>query len=228
MWRQQHAPLYSRNALWSRMPGRFLAVLTLVSFGWGLVVIDHAQGSPGYSTYVGCDTSARAAPSHQCFVGDRPGAFFESSVGDVQYEVCVQYPTGRELCAPQQGATVSTLYVNSITTTIPGIHVVTWRVAGTEVGQWSFRLIKPVRPPTITRLAAERATRNVLHKFSTWRYRRVGFYDCFGGRLNRTEWVCRAGWVKGRRCFRGRVRVFGVVENNEQYVNSVVRSRRTC
>jgi hypothetical protein len=203
-------------------PGVVFAV-----FAFGLLSVPEAH-SANFQTYAACGRSAEAAPSHRCLLGDRPGGFFESTVGDVEYEVCVLYPTGRELCTLPEVAVSNTLYVNAITTNIPGQHLVTWRVGGYEVGRWTFRLVRPTRPPTITRSAAERATRSLMHKVASWRRRSLGYYDCFGGKINRTNWTCRVAWIKGRRCFRGRVRVTGAVKNNEKYVRSHISYRRVC
>jgi hypothetical protein len=92
-----------------------------------------------YATYVGCSSTADAVPSHVCQIGDEPGAFFES-MEEVEYETCVTFPSGNTLCAEEQFAEEQVLYVNEITTNIPGNHLVTWYVQGVEVGAWTFRM----------------------------------------------------------------------------------------
>jgi len=206
----------------------FLTAFAVLLFASGAASVPEAKSAGEYSTYVGCGGPANPEPSHVCQRGERPSAYFESVLGDTVYEVCVLYPTGRELCAPEQVAFANTLYENRITTSILGVHFVVWKVGGVAVGEWSFRLVKPVRAPTIRRPEAERATRSLLREISTWRYRALGFYDCFGGKVNRTEWSCRVAWIKGRRCFRGRVRVFGYVKNRKRFVGSHIRYKRVC
>ena len=61
-------------------------------------------------------------------------------LGDVIYTVCVKFPSGKNLCAQAQEAEQGTLYVNKITSTIPGRHVVSWYVKGQKVGSWAFRV----------------------------------------------------------------------------------------
>ena len=58
----------------------------------------------------------------------------------VIYTVCVKFPSGKNLCAQAQEAEQGTLYVNKITSTIPGRHVVTWFVKGKKVGSFAFRV----------------------------------------------------------------------------------------
>ena len=68
----------------------------------------------------------------------KKGAFFKSLNGDVVYTVCVKFPSGKNLCAQAQEAEQGTLYVNKITSTIPGKHVVSWFVKGKKVGSFAF------------------------------------------------------------------------------------------
>ncbi len=90
--------------------------------------------------YVACGLQASAKPSHFCPKGARKGAFFRSNKADVFYKVCVKFPNGHGLCAPVQKADQGTLYVNKITTNIPGRHKVTWFVKGKSVGTYFFRV----------------------------------------------------------------------------------------
>jgi hypothetical protein len=93
---------------------------------------------PAFSHYVACGLSSEAKPAHSCQAGWKKGAFFRSNKGDVFYTVCVKFPTKKQLCAPQQEAEQGRLYVNKITSNIPGEHRVTWFVKGKQVGVYSF------------------------------------------------------------------------------------------
>ena len=90
--------------------------------------------SAAYRHYVACGLSENAKPAHVCQKGRDKGAFFRSTTNDVFYTVCVKFPTKRRLCAPKQEAKAGTLYVNKITSNIPGQHKVTWFVEGKRVG----------------------------------------------------------------------------------------------
>jgi len=93
-----------------------------------------------YKHYVGCGISRNAEPSHKCPAGSKKGAFFKSNNADVLYTVCVRFPTGKNLCANAQEAEQGVPYVNKITSTIPGVHTVTWFVKGKKVGTFRFRV----------------------------------------------------------------------------------------
>jgi len=97
-------------------------------------------GSVAYKHYVACGVSRKAKPSHSCPKKAKKGAFFKSLKGDVVYTVCVKFPSGKNLCAQAQEAEQGTLYVNKITSTIPGKHVVSWFVKGKKVGSWAFEV----------------------------------------------------------------------------------------
>jgi hypothetical protein len=100
-------------------------------------------------TFVGCDDlAAEPIPSHVCQIGDFPGAFFESDE-DVEYEVCVEFPDGVELCSEEEFAEAGVLFVNSITTGLPGNHLVTWFVEGAEFSSWTFRMDALPPPPVV-------------------------------------------------------------------------------
>lgn len=101
---------------------------------------DAAKAAKAYRYYVACGTSQNAKPSHLCQRPRDKGAFFRSNKADVHYTVCVKFPTKRRLCAPKQEATTGTLYVNKITSNIPGKHKVTWFVKGKRVGIFTFRV----------------------------------------------------------------------------------------
>jgi len=96
-----------------------------------------AQGA-AFRHYVACGLSQKAKPSHLCQKPRKKGAFFRSNRADVFYTVCVKFPTKKNLCAPKQEAKKGTLYVNKITSNIPGKHRVTWFVEGKRVGVFSF------------------------------------------------------------------------------------------
>jgi hypothetical protein len=99
-----------------------------------------SAGAAAYSHYVACGLSQNAKPSHVCQKARKKGAFFRSNQADVFYTVCVKFPTRKNLCAPKQEAVRGTLYVNKITSNIPGKHRVTWFVAGKRVGSFVFRV----------------------------------------------------------------------------------------
>jgi hypothetical protein len=112
----------------------------LVVTGLLAVAVPASAGAAAYKHYVGCGISRNATPSHVCPKGSKKGAFFKSLQGDVVYSVCVKFPSGKNLCAKAQEATQGTLYVNKITSTIPGRHQVTWFVKGKKVGTYVFRV----------------------------------------------------------------------------------------
>ena len=100
-----------------------------------------------YETFVGCDDLAEnPVPSHECQIGDFPGAYFESDV-NAEVEVCVEFPTTEILCTEPELAEAGILYVLSIFSELEGNHLVSWHVEGTEVGSWAFRLNPPPPPP---------------------------------------------------------------------------------
>jgi hypothetical protein len=96
-----------------------------------------AQGA-AFKHYVACGLSKNAKPAHVCQKPRKKGAFFQSNRADVFYTVCVKFPTKKNLCAPKQEAVKGTLYVNKITSNIPGEHRVTWFVGGKRVGTFNF------------------------------------------------------------------------------------------
>jgi hypothetical protein len=91
-----------------------------------------------YRHYVACGLSENAKPAHACQKKRKKGAFFRSNRADVFYTVCVGFPNGDNRCAPKQEAVRGTLYVNKITSNIPGQHKVTWFVEGKRVGLFKF------------------------------------------------------------------------------------------
>jgi hypothetical protein len=117
---------------------------TLAAVGLGIALL--ASASPAsaqgaaYKHYVACGLSQNAKPAHLCQKARKKGAFFRSNNGDVFYTVCVKFPTKKNLCAPKQKAEQGTLYVNKITSNIPGKHRVSWFVEGKQVGSFVFRI----------------------------------------------------------------------------------------
>jgi hypothetical protein len=123
-----------------------LKALAAVVLATGLLAtaVPSPAGAAAFKHYVGCGLSRKAKPAHVCPRKAKKGAFFESAQKAVYYTVCVRFPSGKTLCAnhqPQKEAPEEgTLYVNKITSTIPGKHVVTWFVEGKKVGSWAFRV----------------------------------------------------------------------------------------
>lgn len=115
---------------------------TLLAVGLGMALLASAapataQGA-AFKHYVACGLSQKAKPSHLCQKPRKKGAFFRSNNAHVFYTVCVKFPSKKNLCAPKQEAKQGTLYVNKITTNIPGKHRVTWFVQGKRVGVFNF------------------------------------------------------------------------------------------
>jgi len=115
---------------------------TPIAIGLGVAILASAvpaaaQGA-AFRHYVACGLSQKAKPSHLCQKPRKKGAFFRSNRADVFYTVCVKFPTKKNLCAPKQEAKQGTLYVNKITSNIPGKHKVTWFVQGKRVGVFYF------------------------------------------------------------------------------------------
>jgi hypothetical protein len=116
----------------------FAAVL--LASGLLVSLVPATAGAAAYQHYVACGISQNAKPSHACPKGSKKGAFFKSTQANVSYSVCVKFPSGKNLCAQAQEAEQGTLYVNKITSTIPGKHVVSWFVQGKKVGSFPFRV----------------------------------------------------------------------------------------
>jgi hypothetical protein len=114
-----------------------LAVVMLAS-GFLATAVPASADAAAFKKYVACGVSKAAQPAHACPKKAKKGAFFKSLKGDVIYTVCVKFPSGKNLCAQAQEAEQGTLYVNKITSTIVGKHVVKWFVEGKKVGEWAF------------------------------------------------------------------------------------------
>lgn len=121
---------------------RGLKTLTAVLFGAALLACaaPASAGAAAFQHFVGCGTSQNAKPAHKCPKSSKKGAFFKSVRGEVFYSICVRFPSGRNICAPRQKAVQGTLYVNEITSNIPGKHKVTWFVEGKRVGLFFFQV----------------------------------------------------------------------------------------
>ncbi|HET7445577.1 MAG TPA: hypothetical protein VFJ57_13065 [Solirubrobacterales bacterium] len=122
------------------MKGLKALVALMVATGLLAAAVPATAGAAAYRHYVGCGISKNAKPAHVCPKGSKKGAFFKSTKADVAYTVCVKFPSGKNLCAQAQKADQGTLYVNKITSTIPGRHVVSWYVKGKKVGSFAFRV----------------------------------------------------------------------------------------
>jgi hypothetical protein len=124
------------------MKGLKLLAVTLLGVAVLASAAPASAKAAAFKHYVACGLSAKSKPSHVCPRGGSKGAFFRSNNADVTYKVCVKFPTGRRICEGGQQAAQGTLFVNKITTNIPGRHKVTWFVKGKRVGTWIFRVAK--------------------------------------------------------------------------------------
>jgi hypothetical protein len=119
---------------------------TLVAVLLGTALLASAApasaGASAYRHYVACGVSQNAKPAHKCSKKSKKGAFFKSLKRDVNYSVCVRFPTGKDICTKKpQKATQGTLYVNTISSNIPGKHRVTWFVEGKKIGVTAFTVL---------------------------------------------------------------------------------------
>src|SRR5262249_29113489 len=121
-----------------KRPKTLTAALAAASLLAPAPAVAGAAGGAAFSHYVACGGSQNAKPAHVCQKKRKKGAFFRSNKATVFYTVCVKSPSKKNLCAPRQEAVQGTLYVNKITTTIPGKHMVSWFVEGKKVGSFSF------------------------------------------------------------------------------------------
>ncbi|HEV7483841.1 MAG TPA: excalibur calcium-binding domain-containing protein [Solirubrobacterales bacterium] len=96
------------------------------------------EPEPTFQAYVACGLSSYAPRAASCPHRSRVGAFFRSSE-DVEYEVCIHFPGGREICAANQQAAAGTLYVNKVTSNIVGRHKVIWFVSGRRIVRYFWR-----------------------------------------------------------------------------------------
>lgn len=117
-----------------------IAVVVVLGVAMLAIAVPASAGAAAYKHYVACGLSQKGKPSHSCPKRSKKGAFFKSHKADVFYTVCVKFPTKKNLCAPRQEAVQGTLYVNKITSNIPGKHKVTWFVEGKRVGVFFFKV----------------------------------------------------------------------------------------
>lgn len=120
---------------------RGMKTLTAAAVGVVLLIgAAPASAAPAaYKHFVACGLSQNADPSHSCPKSSKKGAFFRSNKAEVFYTVCVKFPSkNKPLCAQSQKAEKGTLYVNKITSNIPGEHEVIWFVEGKRVGSFTF------------------------------------------------------------------------------------------
>jgi hypothetical protein len=122
------------------MKGLKTLTAVLASIALLACAVPASAGAAAYQHYVACGVSKNAKPAHKCPKKSKKGAFFKSLQADVSYSVCVRFPTGKNICAKAQEATQGTLYVNKITSNIPGKHRVTWFVGGKHVGSFVFNV----------------------------------------------------------------------------------------
>jgi hypothetical protein len=117
---------------------------TLIAMLLGIALLASAApssaGAAAFQHYAACGVSQNATAAHKCPKKSKKGAFFKSLKGDVNYSVCVKFPTQKNICAKAQPATQGTLYVNKITSNIPGKHRITWFVEGKRVGVFLFQV----------------------------------------------------------------------------------------
>jgi hypothetical protein len=122
------------------MKGSKTLIAVLAAIAAIACVAPASAGTVAYRHYVACGISENARPSHRCPKRGKKGAFFKSLKKDVSYSICVRFPTGRSICAKAQNAEAHVLYVNKITSNIPGKHRVTWFVGGKRVGSYYFTI----------------------------------------------------------------------------------------
>ena len=123
------------------MKGPKAILATLTAAGLLVGAAPASAGVPAYTHYVACGESQSAKPSHVCQKKRTKGAFFRSNKKTVFYTVCVKFPTKtKPLCAESQEAEKGVLYFNKITSTIPGMHKVTWFVEGKRIGTFTFNV----------------------------------------------------------------------------------------
>jgi ABC-type sugar transport system substrate-binding protein len=120
------------------MKGLKKLVATVAAGAALLALVPASASAAAYTHYVACGVSQNAKPAHLCQKARKKGAFFKSNSATVFYTVCVKFPTKKNLCAEKQEAVQGTLYVNKITSNIPGKHVVSWFVEGQKVGSFAF------------------------------------------------------------------------------------------
>lgn len=124
---------------------RLLAVSVSMLLAGVVLALPSSAVAAEYTTFVACSISVEAEPADSCQLGDTPGAFFEADE-DTVYDVCVEFPGGKYLCALEQEAEEGVLYVNKITSNEVGLHYVDWYVDEELIATWGFELLAPPPP----------------------------------------------------------------------------------
>lgn len=117
--------------------GSFAIVAPTVPGGSGKQPAEAGVGAARLTAYTACGLSRHSRESTVCSRRQKIGAFFESSKA-LTYKVCIKVPGGQSVCANNQQAAANTLYVNKITSSVPGRYKVTWTAEGR-------RLVRHVR-----------------------------------------------------------------------------------
>jgi hypothetical protein len=84
--------------------GRTLLATLSAVFGALLWAPSSSFGATTYVAYIGCGATGETPALDVCLIGEEPGAFFESTEEEVEYEVCVTYPEGETPCAEEPGS----------------------------------------------------------------------------------------------------------------------------
>jgi len=123
------------------MKGLTTLTTLLLAISLAASAVPASAEAAAYRHYVGCGLSQNAKPSHKCPKRSKKGAFFRSLRAEVLYKLCVRFPTRKVICTKKpEKAERGTLYVNKITSNIPGKHRVSWFVKGKRVGVFVFRV----------------------------------------------------------------------------------------
>ncbi len=82
--------------------------------------------------------------------------------------------------------------------------------------------------PTVhLRDAEEFGGRALRNDYVGWRKRDSGYLDCRGGKVDRTHWACKFGWIRGQDCAIGKLQVYGEdFENGKPFYGVHIKGRR--
>ena len=108
------------------------------------------------------------------------------------------------------------------------LHLMKTRLLLLAVGVVGFVAIMPsqsqaVYLPSVGPNLAESETRKLLRQNAFWRYRSIGDIDCRRGKIDRITWSCRITIIKGKRCQRGRSRVYSRYDAFEDAIYTSTR-----
>ena len=130
------------------MKGMKALVAVMVASSLLAAAVPASAGATAYKHYVGCGVARKAPSSRMSVPGSRRRApSSKASRRPTSLHGLRPLPERQNLCAhtaaedeeePQAGK--GQLYVNKITSTIPGKHRVTWFVKGKKVGTFVFRV----------------------------------------------------------------------------------------